>query len=63
MQGSADDAGQEGPLGGADAAVRKKDKFYEMVLNRNSYKYTTQRGAVSSVPLRCTCHIIMLHKC
>jgi len=37
-QGSADDAGQEGPLGGADAGLCKKDRCLGSVFGENGYK-------------------------
>ena len=37
-QGSADDAGQEGPLGGADAGLCQKDRCLGSVLGGNGYK-------------------------
>ena len=37
-QGSADDAGQEGPLGGADAAIVQNDRQLVSVFGRNDYK-------------------------
>jgi len=36
-QGSADDAGQEGPLGGADAGLRQKDRHIGLVFGHNDY--------------------------
>ena len=36
-QGSADDAGQKGPLGGADAGLRQKDRCIGMVLKGLEY--------------------------
>ncbi|MCL2378253.1 MAG: hypothetical protein FWC77_03910 [Defluviitaleaceae bacterium] len=37
-QGSADDVGQEGPLGGADAGLRQKDRYIWAVFGHNDYK-------------------------
>ena len=36
-QGSADDAGQEGPLGGTDAGLRQKDRCIGVVLKGHEY--------------------------
>jgi len=36
-QGSADDAGQEGPLGGTDAGLWQKDRLIGAVLEWNGY--------------------------
>jgi len=36
-QGSADDAGQEGLLGGADAGLRQKDRHVGAVFGHNDY--------------------------
>jgi len=38
-QGSADDTGQEGPLGGADAGLRQKDRRIGVVFGHNDYIY------------------------
>jgi len=36
-QGSADDAGQEGPIGGADAGLHQKDRHIGLVFGHNDY--------------------------
>ncbi|MCL2527107.1 MAG: hypothetical protein FWE42_01720 [Defluviitaleaceae bacterium] len=38
-QGSADDAGQEGPLEGADAGLRQKDRCLGPVFRGNGYTF------------------------
>jgi len=38
-QGSADDAGQEGPLGGADAGLWQKDRRGGVVFGHNDYSH------------------------
>ena len=38
-QGSADDAGQEGPLGGDDAGLRQKDRRFGVVFKQNDYSF------------------------
>jgi len=40
-QGSADDAGQKGPLGGADAGLGAKDRRSGAVFGRNDYIFHT----------------------
>ena len=40
-QGSADDAGQEGPLGGADAVLRQNDRCIGVVLEGHEYIITS----------------------
>jgi len=44
-QGSADDAGQEGPQGGADAGLRQKDCCHGVVLKEHEYKNGLYIGA------------------
>jgi len=38
-QGSADDAGQEGPQGGTDAGLHQKDRHIGLVFGHNDYSY------------------------